>query len=394
MIIGLVGKPSSGKSTTFRALTLSEVAIGAYPFTTIGKNEGVAFVKLPDVAREFGKISNPREGFVLDEFRFSPVKLIDVAGIVPGAHEGKGLGLQFLDDLRQADALIHVVDCSGSTNEKGESVEPGAHDPCADVRFLENELDQWYLGILKKSWQKFSRSMQQVSGKVYEAIAKQMSGLNVTEDAAKYSILKLKLPEKPQDWTEQQMLALARDLRLATKPMLIAANKMDLPTSSANLAKLKETFPDLHIVACTADLELALREATKKELIKYVPGSDSFEIIGNLEPNQQKGLDYIAKTIKDLGSSGIQEAINHSVFNLLKYMAIFPGGVNNLVDKDGNVLPDVFLMPQDSTALDFAFKLHTDLGNGFIKAIDVRTKRAVGKDHKLKNLDIFEIVSR
>src|SRR3989338_3875160 len=161
MIVGLVGKPSAGKSTFFKAATLAEVEIANYPFTTIEKNEGVAYVKVEDVAREFSKTSNPKEGYVLGSYRFVPVKLIDVAGLVPDAHLGKGRGNQFLDDLRQADVLIHVVDLAGTVNAHGEPVALGSYDPLQDITFLETELDMWYLGILKKGWEKFARTLQQ-----------------------------------------------------------------------------------------------------------------------------------------------------------------------------------------------------------------------------------------
>ena len=141
MLVGVVGKPNVGKSTFFKAATLVEAETAPYPFTTIKANEGVGFVRVTDVAKEFNVKSNPKHGYVLKDERFVPVKMLDVAGLVPGAHLGKGLGNKFLDDLRQADVLIHVIDASGSTNEKGEIVKAGSYDPCNDVKFLEDELD-------------------------------------------------------------------------------------------------------------------------------------------------------------------------------------------------------------------------------------------------------------
>ena len=152
MLIGFVGKPSSGKSTIFAAATLIDVARASYPFTTIEPNRGMGFVRVECVDKEFNVQCNPRSGFCVNHTRFVPVELLDVAGLVPGAHEGKGLGNKFLDDLRQADVLIHVVDASGSTNEKGEAVESGSHDPSKDVKFLEEELELWMLGILENNW--------------------------------------------------------------------------------------------------------------------------------------------------------------------------------------------------------------------------------------------------
>ena len=397
MLVGIVGKPNVGKSTFFKAATLAEAEIANYPFVTIKPNEGVAYLKVPDVAKEFGKTSNPRSGYVLKQFRFIPFKLIDVAGLVPGAHEGKGMGNQFLDDLRQADVLIHVIDLSGSTNEKGESAALGSYDPAEDVKFLETELDLWYLGILNKGWQKFARTVIQEKQDICVALALQLSGLHVTENMVIEAIEELQLNrEKPHYWQEENLKSLAALLRKKTKPMIIAGNKMDLPPASEKLQSLKQQFPNYVFIGCSAEGELALREASKAALIEYIPGENNFTILKevNLNEKQKQALSFIKTAILGrFGQTGVQQILNAAVFELLRYMAVFPGGANKLEDKDGHTLPDCFLMPPESTALDFAYKIHTDLGQNFIRAIDVRTKRAVGKDHPLKQLDIFEIVA-
>jgi len=338
---------------------------------------------------------NPRFGFCINHKRFVPVEVIDVAGLVPGAYEGKGMGNQFLDDLRQADALVHVVDCSGGTNEKGEPIAPGSYDPANDIKFLEFEIDMWYLGILKKGWEKFARTVQQEHGNIVKALAKQLSALHVTEDLVEGAIKKLGLNvEVPASWTEEQMMKLASEFRGATQKMIIAANKIDVPVAKQNLERLKKEFPNHIIVGCSSESELALKEAAKHNLIKYIPGENNFEIIGNLSDSQKKALDFIKKNILDVfGSTGVQQIMNAAVFELLRYIAIFPGGINNLKDSEGRTLPDCFLLPEKSTALDFAFKIHTDLGNNFIRAIDAKTKRTVGKEHLLKNLDVVEIIT-
>src|SRR3989338_6474207 len=110
MLLGLVGKPSAGKSTFFKAATLAEVAIASYPFTTIKANQGVGYVKIDCIDKEFKVQCNPNHGFCINGKRFVPVDLLDVARLVPGASEGKGLGNQFLDDLTKADALISILD--------------------------------------------------------------------------------------------------------------------------------------------------------------------------------------------------------------------------------------------------------------------------------------------
>ena len=396
MLIGVVGKPSTGKSTFFKAATLAEVAIAPHPFTTIKPNHAIAFVKVKCIEGEFKVKCTPRFGYCINENRFVPIDLIDVAGLVEGSHEGKGLGLSFLSDLNQADALIHIIDISGSTNEKGESVKPLSHDPLKDVKFLEHELDMWYLGIMKKGWEKFARTVQQENQNIKKALSKQLSGLKATELIVEEAIKKLKLTHHPTEWSNDDLKNLASELRKATKPMIIAANKIDINGSKLNFDRMKEAFPEYQIIPCSADSELALREAAKHKLIEYVPGENDFKIISDKLTSEQKGaLEYIKKNVLDAyGSTGVQTLLDFAVFTMLKYLAIFPGGMNNLKDSEGRTIPDCYLMPEKSTALDFAFRLHTDFGKNFIKAYDVRSKRVIGKEYLLKNRDIIEIVTK
>jgi len=393
MLVGIVGKPSAGKSTFFKALTLQDVAIAAYPFTTIKPNEGASFVRVQCIDKEFNTQCNPREGFCKNGTRFVPVKLLDVAGLVPGAHEGKGLGLQFLDDLRQADALIHVVDMSGTTNEKGEATT--GYDPSFDVRFLETEIDMWMLGILKKGWERAARQCQQEKKHPSIALGKQLSGLNITEKMVEEEMRKLDLSaEMPTSWSDDQLLHLTRALRQRTKPIIIAGNKMDLPDAKLNYERLKSQFPEYLIVPCSAETELALKEATKKDLIDYTPGEKDFTEKGGLNDAQKDALDYMRQNVlTKYGSTGVQDVIDTAVFKLLNYIAIFPGGVGKLGDQFGNILPDCFVLPGNITALGFAAKIHTDLAAHFVAAIDVRSKRRIGKDTPLKHRDVVEILT-
>ncbi|MEK6940287.1 MAG: redox-regulated ATPase YchF [Nanoarchaeota archaeon] len=391
MQIGLVGKPSSGKSTFFKSATLADVEIANYPFVTIKPNHGVGFVSIECADKEFKTQCNPRFGSCQNHERFVPIDMIDVAGLVVGAHEGKGMGSEFLDDLNQADALIHIIDISGSVNDKGEPCKPLEYDPVKDVKFLETELDMWYLRILKKGWDRFKRQISQEKTDNYKSIAKQMSGVRVTEEIVKDTITELKIDNDLRNWNEKELKGLARMLRIKTKPMIIAANKVDVIGAEKNLERIKKEFPEYIIIPCSAVSELALKEAEKKKAIEYTPGHDNFKII-NVNKEQEKGLEYIKENVlKKFNNTGVQKILNTIVFDVLKYKAIFPGGLNNLKDKDGNVLPDCFLLPENSTALDFAFKLHTDIGKGFIKAIDVKKRTSIGKDITLKHGDVIEI---
>lgn len=393
MIIGLVGKPSVGKSTFFKAATLAEVEIASYPFTTIKPNHGVGYVRIECIDKEFNVQCMPNHGFCINHQRFVPINLIDVAGLVPGASEGKGLGNQFLDDLRQADVFIHIVDTSGMIDENGKPTEN--YDVSKDIIFLEEELDKWFLGILMKVWKGFARKAELEEDNFSSAVANQFSGLKVKEEHVKLALLKLNLASRPSLWNEKELLRFASELRKQSKPMIIAANKIDVIQGKSNYEKLKKKFPDRIMIPCSADSELALREAAKHNLIEYIPGERNFEVGNKVNEKQKQALERIKKEVLDgfEEGTGIQEILNYAVFKLLKYIAIFPAGAHKLADSKGNVLPDCFLLPPNSTALDFAYSLHTDFGKNFIRAIDARTKKILGRDYKLKHRDALEIIT-
>ncbi len=394
MIVGVVGKPSSGKSTFFNAATMQDVPMAAYPFTTIEANKAVGFVRVECVDKDFNVQCNPRTGFCHNHVRFVPIELVDVAGLVPGAHEGKGMGNQFLSDLSRADMLVHVVDASGSTNEKGEAVAMGSHDPATDIEFLEEEIDLWFLGIIEKNWRKFAGVPVESKAKLVTAMAQNLSGVGATEAQIDAALLELNLTDKKlQFWSEGEKKSFAKKFREHSKPIVIAANKADMPNARQNVERLKQKFPDKIIIPCSGIAELTLKRAAKDGSVDYVQGAKSFEVKKELSEKQKQGLDYIQSHVLGVfGTTGVQEVLETAVFDVLKYIAVFPGGTKKLSDQFGNVLPDVFLMPPHSTAHDFAYRLHTDFGDKFIKAINVKTRQLIGKEHELQNRDVVEIV--
>jgi hypothetical protein len=397
MIVGIVGKANCGKSTFFKAMTLAEVEIANYPFVTIKPNHGVGFVRLPCVDKDFNVNCKPKHGYCLEHNRFVPVELVDVAGLVPGAHEGKGMGNQFLNDLNQADCLIHVVDVSGGTNEKGEPVKPLSYDPANDVKFLEVELDHWYYDILKKGWDRLARQIQQEHLQIQKVLTKQLSGMGVSEELIDTALKITGLKDKMvTSWSSEELFRLASFLRKKTKPMIIAANKVDVPGAAENYERLKKEFPDRIIIGCSSESELALKEAAKHGMIRYTPGSKGFETAdeNKLNEKQRKGLEFIkANVLEKFNGTGVQEVLNKAVFELLHYIAVYPVANNKLTDKDGNVLPDCFLVAKGINALDFAFKVHTDIGKNFVKAINLKTKQPVAKEAPLNNNDVIEIMT-
>jgi hypothetical protein len=396
VLVGVVGKPNVGKSTFFAAATLKDVPRADYPFTTIQANVGVAYLRTKCVCGEMGVTDKPRNSVCVGGTRLIPVKLVDVAGLVEGAAEGRGLGNQFLDDVRQADALIQVVDASGSTDLEGRKVPPGSNDPLKDVEMVEHEFDLWVYGIIRKDWERVSKALEQTGGKVVDHLATRLSGLSVTLADVEQAILHEKMrTEKPSMWTDAQLMQLVVDIRKLTKPSLIAANKSDLPTSPPNIERLRQT--GRKVVPCASEAELLLRRAAEHRLIEYVPGDRGFkEAAGaTLSAAQTGALKMVEeKVMRAYGGTGVQEAINEAYFGLLNAVVVFPvEDETKLSDKEGNVLPDAYVMRGGSTALDLARTVHTELAQGFLYAIDARNGKRLSADHKLGNRDIVKIVS-
>ncbi len=381
--IGIAGKPNAGKSTFFKSATLIDVAIASYPFTTIEPNVGIAYVRTECVCKELGV----KCGKCIDGWRFIPIKLIDVAGLVPGAHEGRGLGNEFLDNLRQAEGVIHVLDASGSTDEEGNEVGVGEHDPVKDIEFLREELDMWLFGILKRNWNKIIRRIHLERRDPAKFIANQLAGLGFEE----WMIKKALKGKKVQEFDEKDLMNFARELRSVRMKMVIAGNKAD--KAPENLINRLLSLKDEIVIPTSSYYELALRLASKNGYIKYIPGDNDFKVLKPLNERQKKLLDEIKSFMKKFGGTGVQKVINTLVFDVLDYIVVYPvEDENKYTDSKGNILPDAFLVKKGTTVKEFAYKIHTEMGEHFIYAIDAKRKIRIGEDYELKHNDVVKIV--
>ena len=395
-MVGIVGKPNVGKSTFFSAATLATVEIASYPFTTIKPNRGIAYLRVKCVCKEFGVQDNPVNSICTNGVRLIPVELIDCAGLVPDAWRGRGLGNRFLDEIRRADALIHVVDASGSTDLEGRAVKPGFHDPVEDVLFLEKEITMWIVQILNRGWPRLARTVEAGAKDLYTSLEERLSGLAIKRSHIVEAVRRAHLDgEKPTKWSEEDLIKFVDELRKASKPMLLAANKIDLPGAEENVERLREL--GYIVIPCCAEAELALRRAAEKSLIEYVPGDPDFTIKNpeKMTEAQLRALRIIReRVLAKFGGTGVQEAINAAFFKLLKMVVVYPvEDPERLTDHNGRVLPEARLVTQGTTARELAYKIHTELGESFIYAVDARTKRRLGEDYVLKDGDVISIVS-
>lgn len=387
--VALAGKPNAGKSTFFGASTMTDVEMANYPFTTIDPNRGMTAVRTDCPCLDRDERCGNRA--CRDGIRYVPIELLDVAGLVPGAHEGRGLGNQFLDELTVADVIINVIDAAGATDAEGEPVEVGTYDPLAEAEFIVDELDHWLAGIIERNWEGVERQSRSPDFDLELALAEVLTGVGATEGDIAVVLRELEYPPDPREWDRDDFEALGRAVRIRTKPVVIAANKADIAPQE-NLEALMDL--DVPVVATTAEGELALRRAREADLVEYAPGDPSFEITGEVSDQQRRGLDALRETVDRYGGTGVQAALNEAVFGLLDRVTVYPvKDASKWTDGSGNVLPDSVLLLRGSTPRDLAYAIHTDIGEGYLHAVDARTGREISDKYELEEGDVIKIVS-
>ncbi len=397
LTIAIIGKTNVGKTTLFNAATLLNAEISNYPFTTQETNVGTAYVCDVCVCKELGVKDNPLNSACIDGWRYAPVRILDVPGLIKDAWIGRGLGNKFLSVIGQADALIHVVDASGSVDAEGNITQPGSGNPVQDVMDIEMEIEMWIADIISHNRQLIAR--EAMSSSFEEAITKSLSGIKARRPQVAKALKNSGLEERPiQNWNLERTVQFAAELLPLIKPTLIIANKMDLHTAEDNIEILTDYYSHSLVAACSAEAELALRRAEKMGLLYYTPGQEKFVIAEDAEltPAQRNALDYVEERVMAKWlRTGIQQALNTVVFKLLKTNMVYPvGDESKYSDHHGNVLPDVHLMPDRSTPLDLAGEVHTRLAENYILAIDAKTGLRLPKDYTLRHRDVIKIMTQ
>ena len=359
--IGLVGKTNTGKTTFFNSATLLSAEVSTYPFTTKQPNLGQASVQTICVCKELNVKDNPQNSSCIDGWRFIPIEIIDLPGLIKGAWRGRGLGTQFLSVASQADALLHIADASGSIDANGNLTRPGMGNPISDIYDIEEEITLWFSRTIQKSKRKVMKQIKQSRLPMDLALAEVFAGLKVKHDHVKQALSLSDLIEKKIDkWSQAEFLDFAKNIRKLSKPTIIIANKMDVGSTEENFKRLREEFKDSIVIPASSEAELALRRAEQKGFIKYIPGEEVFKVISpeKLTDSQKQALNYVQQRVLSKWiRTGVQFALNLCAFKLLGMGAVYPvEDVKNLADKKGNILPDVFLMPPDSIIKELAWK--------------------------------------
>lgn len=312
-----------------------------------------------------------------------PIELLDVAGLVPGAHEGKGLGNRFLDDLRHADALIHVVDVSGTTDAEGKTTR--GYDPSQDIVWLRSEIVQWVQGNLMQKWASIKRRHVAVKATTLETLQGQLSGYGSTSSIVLRALDRLGLREPLQDWSEETIEKVVNAFVDEKFPTVIALNKIDHPDSDKNISKIAKANDLNSIVLCSAISEVFLRKLTKQGFIRYTEGAEFVDtredLIADGDPTGGglKEMDEKLKTridnLKDMvlyrfGSTGVVQVLSKAAL-LLGLVPVFP--VRNVstfssgASSSNAVFRDCVLVKKNTTVAEVARKVIGDAPLAYVE---------------------------
>ncbi|KAL2220743.1 GTP-binding protein [Thermoascus aurantiacus ATCC 26904] len=384
-LIGLVGKPSSGKSTTLNSLTDASSKVGNYPFTTIDPQRAIGYLQIDCACKRYNLTDKckPNYGSCHEGRRSVPIELLDVAGLVPGAHQGKGLGNKFLDDLRHADALIHVVDVSGTTDAEGKATR--GYDPSQDIVWLRSEIVRWVQGNLMEKWGSIKRRHVATKATAVETLQSQFSGYGSTAQLVTRVLDKLGLKEPLEQWSDETIEKVVNAFVDEKFPTVYALNKIDHPDADKNISKIARMYDPKLIVLCSAISEVFLRKLAKQGYIRYVEGGefvDTREDLiemgdptgGGLKEMDEK-LKNRVENLKDMvlyrfGSTGVVQCLSRAA-ELLGLVPVFPvRNIHTFTSGTGGsnaVFRDCVLVKKGSTVGDVARKVMGDIPVTYIE---------------------------
>eukprot|EP00873_Tetraselmis_striata_P034076 jgi/Tetstr1/454340/TSEL_004018.t1 len=346
--IGLVGKPSAGKSTFFNAGTdprneQAAARVAAFPFTTITPNTGTGYfatpcpctrvgipavrcqaagghvAPLPATGAECAHSTVAAPGFSEAlpagsiPWRHAKITLKDVAGLVPGAYQGRGRGNAFLNDLCGADVLMHIVDVSGSTDSEGCATAAGeGSDPADEICWLRHELHCWVFSNLRQKWATVLRRP--------ERLPSLLSGYHASKGMLEAVLSKCgvdaRRPESlasVKHWDEAQVHSLVAHFLRTRFPILLVLNKADVGGAEARVAAVRASHSREPSVAVSAESEAWLCRARAKAQVQYVSGAPTCRLLCQDQAVVARLRQIEANVLHKFGSTGVQAALSAAV---------------------------------------------------------------------------------
>lgn len=379
-VIALVGKPSLGKSTTLNSLTDANAKVGAFPFTTIDPNKATGYLEVDCACSRFKKqaLCKPNYGYCRDGKRGVPIMLLDVAGLVPNAHLGRGLGNKFLGDLTEADCLIHIVDVSGTTNAEGKATR--GYDPIHDIEWLQDEIFRWILGNLTEKWGSIARRHVATRLTTLETLRQQLGGYSANKQLIGRALDLLPGLAPLQDWDNDTIEKVVRTFMEVKFPTVLSLNKMDHPDADKNVSKIILQHPKLKCVLTSSITEVFLRKLAAQNYIKYDLGTEFVDTIDDLGPESGlKPLDDKLRNrienIRDLvlyrfGLTGVVQLLQAAA-DLLDLVPVYPvRNINNFGGLSGDsVFRDCVLVKRGTAVISVARKIMGDVTIAAIEGV-------------------------